>query len=136
LFYINFCQTNSNNRAIRSDTRTAKDLPTLSVECQLEVSALVPREGRWLPKRLVSKSGSIVMQQMLNILVPRFVKQLAKDYEVWTTGDDSRAPVGEVSTIDRVEDIVDVMLDGVVESEDVVFVNGNAEKMNATGVVA
>ena len=136
MFYINFCQTNSNNRAIRSDTRTAKDLPTLSVECQLEVSALVPREGRWLPKRLVSKSGSIVMQQMLNILVPRFVKQLAKDYEVWTTGDDSRAPVGEVSTIDRVEDIVDVMLDGVVESEDVVFVNGNAEKMNATGVVA
>ena len=84
----------------------------------------------------MSKSGSIVMQQMLNILVPRFVKQLAKDYEVWTTGDDSRAPVGEVSTIDRVEDIVDVMLDGVVESEDVVFVNGNAEKMNATGVVA
>ena len=136
MFYINFCQTNSNNRAIRSDTRTAKDLPTLSVECQLEVSALGPREGRWLPKRLVSKSGSIVMQQMLNILVPRFVKQLAKDYEVWTTGDDSRAPVGEVSTIDRVEDIVDVMLDGVVESEDVVFVNGNAEKMNATGVVA
>jgi hypothetical protein len=46
---------------------------------------------------LVGKSGSIVIQQMLNIMVPRFLKQLAKDYEVWSTGDDSRAPVQTVS---------------------------------------
>mmetsp|Transcript_6366 Transcript_6366/g.9313 ORF Transcript_6366/g.9313 Transcript_6366/m.9313 type:complete len:291 (+) Transcript_6366:158-1030(+) len=84
-------------RAIRSDTRKGKDFPTLSVDCQLEISALVPQEGRWLPKRLVGKSGSIVIQQMLNIIVPRFVKQLAKDYSVWSAGDDSRAPVQDIS---------------------------------------
>lgn len=72
-------------------------MPTLSVDCQLEISALVPREGRWLPKRLVGKSGSVVIQQMLNIMVPRFLKQLAKDYERWSSGDDSRAPVQTVS---------------------------------------
>jgi hypothetical protein len=84
-------------RATTSSSRDGKDLPTLSVDCELEISALVPREGRWLPKRLVSKSGSIVIQQMLNIMVPRFLKQLAKDFEVWSTGDDSRAPVQTVS---------------------------------------
>lgn len=80
-------------RALREDKRKQKDVPILSVDCALEVSALVPREGRWLPKRLLSKSGSIVMQQMLNVLVPRFVNQLRADFQAWSLGDDSRSPV-------------------------------------------
>jgi hypothetical protein len=102
ILYVLICQPvfflkKNYRRATTSSSRDGKDLPTLSVDCQLEISALVPREGKWLPKRLVSKSGSIVIQQMLNIMVPRFLKQLAKDYEVWSNGDDSRAPIQSVS---------------------------------------
>ena len=80
-------------RALRQDFKDEKDVPVLQVDCNLEISALVPREGRWLPKRLVGKSGSMVMQQLLNVLVPKFVVQLAADYDRWGAGDDSRSPV-------------------------------------------
>jgi len=66
---------------------------TLSVDCNLEISALIPREGSWIPRRLVGKAGSMVTQQLLNLLVPKFVEQVAADYRVWGAGDDSRSPV-------------------------------------------
>jgi hypothetical protein len=77
---------------------TDSQVDMLSVECQLEISALVPLEGKWLPKRLVGKSGSVVMQSLLSVLVPRFVDQLAADYQKWSSGDDSRSPVSVSST--------------------------------------
>ncbi len=65
---------------------------------------------------MVGKSGSIVIQQMLNLMVPRFLKQLAKDYEVWSTGDDSRAPVQTVS-ISNVDAGSFLSMEGEDESE-------------------
>ena len=35
-----------------------------------------------------------VMQKVLNTMVPRFLAQLAADYELWAAGDDSRKPIG------------------------------------------
>lgn len=41
----------------------------------------------WLP-------GSKVLQGVLATMVPRFLKQLRVDYELWASGDESRKPVG------------------------------------------
>lgn len=35
-----------------------------------------------------------VMQKVLNTMVPRFLAQLAADYELWAAGDESRKPIG------------------------------------------
>mmetsp|Transcript_44881 Transcript_44881/g.65976 ORF Transcript_44881/g.65976 Transcript_44881/m.65976 type:complete len:313 (+) Transcript_44881:56-994(+) len=102
-------------RALRGDTRRQKDVPILSVDCSLQISAIVPREGKWIPKRLLSKSGSVVMQQMLNLLVPRFVKQLVLDFDGWSAGDDSRAPVSKDALLENDDEEDDddvVMADG------------------------
>ena len=47
----------------------------------------------------IEKTGSSVMQRILNRMVPRFLKQLQADYELWASGDDSRKPIaaGELS---------------------------------------
>lgn len=34
------------------------------------------------------------MQKVLNRMVPRFLAQLAADYQLWADGDDSRKPIG------------------------------------------
>lgn len=80
-------------RALCEDYKQLKNAPVLAVDCNVKVSALVPREGKWIPKRLLSSSGSLVMKSMLKLMVPRFVSQLAADFQTWSLGDDSRAPV-------------------------------------------
>ncbi|EWM24895.1 hypothetical protein Naga_100116g1 [Nannochloropsis gaditana] len=54
----------------------------------------VPR-GNVIPHHVLESGGSLVIQGILKVMVPRFVKILAKDYEVWSSGDDSRAAVAQ-----------------------------------------
>ena len=50
---------------------------------------------RLLPKQVLEGLGSQAMQGVLNSMVPRFLGQLATDYERWSSGDDSRRPVAQ-----------------------------------------
>lgn len=88
-------------RALREEKfKGETDVPVLAVDCDVEVSALVPREGRWIPRRLLSSSGSLVMKSMLKLMVPRFVSQLGQDFANWSLGDDSRAPVDSSAVVE------------------------------------
>ena len=63
----------------------------LSSKVSVEVNALVPRSNL-MPSRVMERSGSYIIQGVLNVMVPTFIKVLAKDYQRWATGNDDRAP--------------------------------------------
>lgn len=125
-------------RALCEDYKGEVDVPVLSVDCNVEVSALVPREGRWLPKRLLSKSGSLVMQSMLRLMVPKFVGQLGVDFQGWSLGDDTRAPVALDAVIvdDEDENGDDDRSDEDINGEPVsVDANGTEATTNSVSVI-
>ena len=47
-----------------------------------------------IPVSTVSSTGSAVLQQVLNAAVPRFLRELERDYQRWSAGDNSRKPMG------------------------------------------
>eukprot|EP00252_Welwitschia_mirabilis_P024115 TRINITY_DN702_c0_g1_i1.p1 TRINITY_DN702_c0_g1~~TRINITY_DN702_c0_g1_i1.p1 ORF type:complete len:273 (+),score=48.41 TRINITY_DN702_c0_g1_i1:166-984(+) len=47
-----------------------------------------------IPVELIESTGSKVLEQILGMMLPRFLKQLAKDYRAWASGDTSRRPLG------------------------------------------
>jgi len=58
----------------------------ISSATSLQVTLQVP--GWFLvPVSLIEKSGSAVMQKVLDTAVPRFLKQLDFDYELWSNGE-------------------------------------------------
>ena len=65
----------------------------------MQVALEVPGWFRVIPVEAIERTGSSVMQRILNRMVPRFLKQLQADYELWASGDDSRKPIaaGELS---------------------------------------
>lgn len=67
----------------------------MTSSCYIEVAAgLTPRYMRFVPIGAIERVGNAVMQQILNISVPRFLKQLEADYQNWARGDDTRGAVG------------------------------------------
>lgn len=66
----------------------------LCSETSIQVCLEVPRWARLMPTSAIESTGSKVMQTVLNTAVPKFLKQLQKDYELWAAGDDSRKPIG------------------------------------------
>lgn len=60
----------------------------------LEVVLDVPNWFRLVSPAAVSATGSKVMQQVVNQMVPRFLEQLKQDYALWASGDESRKPLG------------------------------------------
>ncbi|KAK9824468.1 hypothetical protein WJX72_010525 [[Myrmecia] bisecta] len=66
----------------------------LHSDTSIEVAIDVPRLFSMIPVTAIEKSGSAVMQRVLNSMVPRFLKQLEADYVLWASGDSSRKPVG------------------------------------------
>lgn len=60
----------------------------------LTIELIVPP---WFPLTVgaIEKSGSRVMQSVVNRMVPRFLSQLGKDYRLWASGDESRKPLGD-----------------------------------------
>ncbi len=64
-------------------------------DTSIEVVAQVPGWFSFVRPSSVEAVGSKVMQTTLNIMVPRFLEQLRKDYERWAAGDESRQPLGE-----------------------------------------
>ncbi|XP_047307266.1 uncharacterized protein SYNPCC7002_A1590 [Impatiens glandulifera] len=60
----------------------------------IEVSIDIPFAFRALPVQAIESAGTQVLDQILRIMLPRFMAQLVKDYKVWASGDTSRQPIG------------------------------------------
>ncbi|DBA93650.1 TPA: hypothetical protein ACH3X3_013725 [Trebouxia sp. C0006] len=71
------------------------EIKQLCSETSIQVALEVPRWARVMPTSAIESTGSRVMQTVLNSAVPKFLKQLQKDYELWASGDDSRKPMGD-----------------------------------------
>lgn len=70
------------------------EIKQLCSETSIQVALEVPRWARVMPTSAIESTGSRVMQTVLNSAVPKFLKQLQKDYELWAAGDESRKPMG------------------------------------------
>ncbi|ONI21862.1 hypothetical protein PRUPE_2G094500 [Prunus persica] len=74
-------QSNSSLQQLRSDT-------------VIEVSIEIPFAFRAIPAQAIESSGTQVLEQILRIMLPRFMSQLVRDYRAWASGDRSRQPLG------------------------------------------
>ncbi|KAH7537056.1 hypothetical protein FEM48_Zijuj03G0051700 [Ziziphus jujuba var. spinosa] len=66
----------------------------LTSDTVIEVSIQIPFSFLPIPVDAIESSGTQVLQQILRIMLPRFMAQLVKDYEAWASGDTSRQPLG------------------------------------------
>lgn len=48
-----------------------------------------------VPVPAIERTGSAVMQSVVNRMVPRFLAQLERDYALWASGDTSRRPLSD-----------------------------------------
>eukprot|EP01018_Ginkgo_biloba_P020368 Gb_21996 [translate_table: standard] len=60
----------------------------------IEVVIDIPFPFRTIPVELIESTGNQVLQQLLRVMLPRFLTQLSKDYKAWASGDTSRRPLG------------------------------------------
>ena len=71
----------------------AENCKHLCSSTSIKVALEVPRWARVMPTSAIESTGSRVMQTVLNSTVPKFLKQLQRDYELWAAGDESRKPI-------------------------------------------
>lgn len=81
-----------NNSVTWADTQ-APGVKSISSDTLIEVDVAVPAWAGMLPLPSLEAAGSRVIQAALNVMVPRFLEQLSRDYARWAAGDESRAPV-------------------------------------------
>ncbi|KAK9283533.1 hypothetical protein L1049_011780 [Liquidambar formosana] len=60
----------------------------------LLVSIDIPFAFRAIPVKAIESTGTQVLEQILGLMLPRFMAQLVKDYQAWASGDTSRQPLG------------------------------------------
>ncbi|XP_072146770.1 uncharacterized protein [Setaria viridis] len=60
----------------------------------LQVTIDIPFPFRAIPVTAIESSGRQVLEQLLGVMLPRFLNQLVKDYQAWASGDSSRKPLG------------------------------------------
>ena len=82
-----------------SATEECPNQKTIQSETMVSVYLIVPG---WFPFTVKSteRTGRFVVNQVVGQVVPRFLKQLKADYEVWSLGDDSRKAVCEGGLFD------------------------------------
>lgn len=73
------------------ESSTARQLIS---ETTIEVIIDIPFAFRPIPVEIIESTGNQVLQQLLKLMLPRFLSQLSKDYKAWATGDTSRRPLG------------------------------------------
>ncbi|KAJ4829847.1 hypothetical protein Tsubulata_016562, partial [Turnera subulata] len=78
------CDTNVSNSAVQQ----------LTSDAMIEVSIEVPFAFRAIPVEAIESTGAGVLNQILGLMLPRFMAQLVKDYEAWASGDTSRQALG------------------------------------------
>ncbi|GMI86254.1 hypothetical protein like AT5G04440 [Hibiscus trionum] len=78
------CDANGNDSSVQK----------LTSDAVIEVTIEVPFAFRPFPLGMVESSGTQVLEQILGLMLPRFMAQLVKDYQAWASGDTSRQPLG------------------------------------------
>ncbi|CAK7325360.1 unnamed protein product [Dovyalis caffra] len=78
------CDSNPSNSTIQR----------LTSDAVIEVSIEVPFAFRAIPVEAIESTGTQILQQILGLMLPRFMAQLVKDYQAWASGDTSRQPLG------------------------------------------
>jgi hypothetical protein len=66
--------------------------PSAPAAACAQVTAEVPTWAGFIPLSSIEGVGRGVMQKTLDLMVPRFLQQLEKDYGTWAAGDLSRKP--------------------------------------------
>ncbi|XP_072956802.1 uncharacterized protein [Typha angustifolia] len=66
----------------------------LASDTSIEVAIDIPFAFRAIPVEVIESTGKQVLEQLLRLMLPRFLKQLVKDYQAWASGDTSRQPLG------------------------------------------
>ncbi|XP_010552941.1 PREDICTED: uncharacterized protein LOC104823196 [Tarenaya hassleriana] len=78
------CDVTGNNSSVQQITSDAV----------IEVSIEIPFAFRVIPVGAIESTGTQVLDQILKLMLPRFLAQLVKDYQAWASGDISRQPLG------------------------------------------
>ncbi|KAJ0970266.1 hypothetical protein J5N97_023143 [Dioscorea zingiberensis] len=66
----------------------------LTTDTTIEVIIEIPFAFRAIPVGAIESTGTQVLEQLLRLMLPRFLNQLVKDYRAWASGDTSRQPLG------------------------------------------
>uniref|UniRef100_A0A5B7BQF8 Uncharacterized protein n=1 Tax=Davidia involucrata TaxID=16924 RepID=A0A5B7BQF8_DAVIN len=66
----------------------------LTSDAVIEVGIEIPFAFQAIPLQAIESTGTQVLEQILRIMLPRFMAQLVKDYQAWASGDTSRQPLG------------------------------------------
>ncbi|KAG0491569.1 hypothetical protein HPP92_004614 [Vanilla planifolia] len=66
----------------------------LTTDTTIEVTIEVPFLFRAIPVETIESTGAQVLDQLLRVMLPRFLNQLVKDYKSWASGDNSRRALG------------------------------------------
>ncbi|KAI5648533.1 hypothetical protein M9H77_34538 [Catharanthus roseus] len=82
------------NKISCDSTKSDSPVQQLSSDATIEVNIEVPFAFRPIPIQSIESAGTKVLEQILRIMLPRFMAQLVKDYQGWAAGDTSRQPLG------------------------------------------
>jgi hypothetical protein len=88
--YLEDCDADSSTENTYDDAGKPEGRPCeIASETIVTVYLLVPS---WFPftVKATERTGNFVVKQVVKQVVPRFLKQLKNDYDVWATGDDCR----------------------------------------------
>ncbi|KAK1290246.1 hypothetical protein QJS10_CPB18g01707 [Acorus calamus] len=70
------------------------EVQQLTSDTSIEVTIDIPLTFRFIPVALIESTGAQALEQLLRLMLPRFLMQLVKDYQGWASGDTSRQPLG------------------------------------------
>ncbi|XP_044508182.1 uncharacterized protein SYNPCC7002_A1590-like isoform X1 [Mangifera indica] len=82
------------NRLSYDNKNSDSAVQQLTSDAVIEVSIEIPFAFRALPVQAIESTGTQVLEQLLKLMLPRFMAQLVKDYQAWATGNTSRQPLG------------------------------------------
>ncbi|CAI9091219.1 OLC1v1026184C1 [Oldenlandia corymbosa var. corymbosa] len=82
------------NKITCDSTKGNSQVQELASDAVIEVSIEIPFPFQAIPKQGIESAGTQVLEQILRIMLPRFMAQLVKDYQAWASGDTSRQPLG------------------------------------------
>ncbi|GAB4855012.1 hypothetical protein Ancab_023599 [Ancistrocladus abbreviatus] len=82
------------NQISCDSNRSNSLMQQLTSDAVIEVAIEIPFAFQVLPLQAIESAGTQVLDQILRIMLPRFMAQLVKDYHAWASGDTSRQPLG------------------------------------------
>ncbi|KAJ4882423.1 hypothetical protein Rs2_32516 [Raphanus sativus] len=82
------------NRVSCDSTQEGSSEQQITSDAVIEVNIEIPFAFRVFPVGAIEATGTQVLDQILRLMLPRFLSQLSKDYQAWASGDTSRQPLG------------------------------------------